>query len=379
MKVPQFRPWVGEDEHRAVAPCFDTAWLGEGPFAARFHDALLELITAPFGVFAPSGTLALYLAMRAVGIGHGDEVIVPDFTFFSSGSSVEMTGARPVFVDVNRRNFQVELADADRLVNERTKAIMPVHVYGTAADMDEVISFANRHGLLVVEDAAQAIDVRYKGRHAGTFGTVGCFSFFPDKTITTGEGGFVVTSDEEIHHRLLHLRNQGRSRSGTFVHTEMGYNLRITDMQAAIGLTQLGKLEEIKRRKLHLLDRYREQLEGIEEITFFSPDPGAEWLPFRVGILCPHAHELMAFLAERDIEARTFFYPLHRQPAYAYLMDGHRGDEEFPNSVYGYEHGICLPTFPTLTDDQVDYVCAAIAEFWTRRPSSSRAGMGGGG
>ncbi|HVE45662.1 MAG TPA: DegT/DnrJ/EryC1/StrS family aminotransferase [Acidimicrobiales bacterium] len=360
--MPQFRPWVGEDEHDATRACFETGWLGEGPFAAQFQAALLNLITARFGVFAPSGTMALYLAMRVLDIGPGDEVIVPDFTFFSSASSVEMTGAAPVFVDVNRRNFQIDLSHADRLVNERTKAVMPVHVYGTAADMDAVMAFAGRHGILVIEDAAQALDVRYRGRHAGTFGIAGCFSFFPDKTITTGEGGFVVTDDEAVYDRLVQVRNQGRRSSGTYIHPEIGYNLRITDVQAAIGLTQLAKLAEIKRRKLHVLDRYRELLAGTG-VTFFSPDDHAEWLPFRVGILHRLAHEMIEFLSDKEIEARTFFYPLHRQPPFARFVGSGDLAEDFANSDYGYDNGVCLPTFPTLTNIQIEYVCDAIRAF----------------
>jgi perosamine synthetase len=363
MKVPQFRPWVGDDEHQATHRCFETGWLGEGALTAQFERQLLDHIAAPFGVLAPSGTMALYLAMRALGIGHGDEVIVPDFTFFASASSVEMTGATPVFVDVNRRNFQIELGGADRLVNHRTKAVMPVHVYGTTADMDAVMAFAARHDLLVIEDAAQAFGLRYRGRHAGTFSDAGCFSFFPDKIITTGEGGFVTTRDEATYERLVHLRNQGRPQSGTFIHPEMGYNLRFTDVQAAIGLTQLAKLPEIKRRKLRVLARYREALQEGSGVTFFAPDPDAEWLPFRVAILHPRAHQLVDFLASRGIEARTFFYPLHRQPGFAYLGDRHGGDAEFPNSVHAFEQGVCLPTFPTLTDAQIDYVSATVCEF----------------
>lgn len=364
MKVPQFRPWVGDAEHAAMAPCFETGWLGEGKFADEFRERLLALTGARFGVFAPSGSMALYLGLWALGVGPGDEVIVPDFTFVSSATSVTLRGAQPVFVDVNPRNFQLDLSNADRLVTQRTKAIMPVHIYGTVADMDAVAAFASRHGLQVIEDAAQAINVRYHGRHAGTFGDIGCFSFFPDKTITTGEGGFAVTNDEAIYDRLVLLRNHGRRRSGSFVHEQLSFNLRITDMQAAMGLVQLSKLEEITRRKLAILQHYREGLEGTG-VTFFQPDPGAEWLPFRVTVLHPEAQELMAFLATKDIEPRTFFYPLHRQPAFAYMADRHGGDDEFPNSVYGYEAGVSLPTYPTITDAQVDYVCESIREFLT--------------
>jgi perosamine synthetase len=246
---------------------------------------------------------------------------------------------------------------------------MPVHIYGTAADMDTVMQFAGRHGLLVIEDAAQAIGVRYKGRHAGTIGHVGIFSFFADKTVTTGEGGFVMTNDPAIHERLLYLRNQGRRDRGTFIHTHIGYNLRMTDIQCAVGLAQLDKLEEIVLRKKAVLEKFREFLGGLPQIRFFEPEPGADLIPFRVSVLCERAHELMEFLRTRDIEPRSFFYPLHRQPAFEWLKSApdyshSMADGDFPNAIYGYERGVMLPCFPTITEHEIAYVCDAIRRFY---------------
>lgn len=362
MKVPQFSPWIGQEEYKAIADCFEKNWITEGSKTKEFGEKLLQLTGAQFGVFAPNGTLAIYLGLRAMGIGPGDEVLVPDFTFIASATSIEMTGARPVFVDVNRDNFQIDLSGADKLVTEKTKAIMPVHIYGTVADMSAVMAFAKKHNILVIEDAAQAIGVYRDGKHAGTFGTVGIFSFFADKTITTGEGGFVVTDDEKIYDQLLYLRNQGRKERGSFIHPEIGYNFRMTDLQNAVGLVQLKKLEEIKKRKNHILNLYRELLANTPSITFFKPDEGSDWVPFRVGILVDRAQELMDFLKKYEIEPRTFFYPLHRQPALARF--GQNNDANFPNAIFGYEHGICLPTFPSLTDEQIIYICDTIKKFF---------------
>ncbi len=366
MKIPQFMPWVGQEEYKAISSCFEINWITEGPKAQEFSEKLLELIGAKYGVFAPNGTLGLYLALRGVKIGQGDEVIVPDFTFIASANAVEMTGAKPVFVDVNRRNFQIDLSNADRLVTSKTKAIMPVHIYGTVANMDSVIEFAKKHKLMIVEDAAQAIGVHYKGKHAGTFGDVGVFSFFADKTITTGEGAFIVTNNECTYNKLLYLRNQGRINRGTFVHPELGYNFRMTDIQCAIGLVQLSKLKEIVNRKLLIKEMYEDFLSDIAQITLMKPEDEAEWIPFRVGILCEKAHELMEFLKTKEIEPRTFFFPLHRQPCYVNLYDDpkQKDDANFPNAVYGYEHGVCLPTFPTITKSQIKYICDTIREFY---------------
>lgn len=370
MKVPQFAPFLSKEDFTAIYPCFEKNWITEGPKAEEFNKKLLEFTGAKYGVLAPNGTLGLYLALKSIGITNGDEVIVPDFTFIGSANAIEMTGATPVFVDVNNRNFQIDLTNAGKLITPNTKAVMPVHIYGTAVNMESVISFAKKHNLKIVEDAAQAIGVHYKGQHAGTFGDVGVFSFFADKTITTGEGGFVVTNDEAIYDKLLFLRNQGRINRGTFVHPEIGYNFRMTDIHCALGISQLNKFEVIKERKYILKELYFKLLKDIEHVKFFEPEPGADWLPFRIAILCKNAHKLMKYLSHYEIETRTFFYPLHKQPCYKYLKGKiDLNDESYPNSMYGYEAGVCLPTFPTLTVEQVNHVCKTIKRFYANKSS----------
>jgi perosamine synthetase len=369
MKVPQFQPWIGEDEYAAIGKCFELNWITEGPQAELFQKRLLELMGAQYGVFAPNGTLALYLALKAADIGPGHEVIVPDFTFIGSANAVEMAGAKPVFCDVHPSDCQIDLESAEKCLTDRTRAIMPVHIYGTVCDMESVVAFARRHKLLVIEDAAQAIGVHYKGRHAGTFGDIGAFSFFADKTITTAEGGFVVTNDPHIYDKLLHLRNQGRRERGTFIHPEIGYNFRMTDLQCAMGIVQLDKLERIIEKKQHILALYRDLLRSVHQVRFFEPPADAGWVPFRVPVFCQRAHELMAFLTDKEIETRTFFYPLHRQPAFRYLLDDDGyphplEDSHFPSAVSAYEQGVCLPIFPQLSEEQVDYVCAMIKAFY---------------
>lgn len=360
MKVPQLAPWVGDEEYAAIKDCFDNNWITEGPKSKEFSQKLLELMKVKYGVFAPNGTLALYLGLRAIDIGPGDEVLVPDFTFYASATSVQMCGATPVFVEVNKRNFQIDISFAEKWLSKNTKAIMPVHIYGTSVDMDPIVEFAKKHNLKIIEDAAEALAVFYKGQHTGTFGEIGCFSFFADKTLTTAEGGFVVTNDEKIHEKLLYLRNQGRVDRGSFIHPTIGYNFRMTDIQNAIGLVQLKKLPEIIKRKQHILETYRKFLKGAGDVTFFEEEKDANFVPFRVCIIHPKASQLMTFMKEREIEPRTFFYPLHKQP---FFVDPKYQDKDFENAIFGYEHGICLPVFPTLTDEQIAYICKVIKEF----------------
>ncbi|KAA0231878.1 DegT/DnrJ/EryC1/StrS family aminotransferase [candidate division KSB1 bacterium] len=371
MKIPQVLPWLDQDEISAVNDTIKANWITEGRLSTEFSLKLNELIGTQYGVFAPNGTLALFLGLLAMGIGPGDEVIVPDCTFIASANAVILTGAKPVFVDVNRLNYQIDVSQCEHLVTPRTRAIMPVHLFGMTANMMEVMQFAERYHLRVIEDAAQAIGVRYKGRHAGTFGDIGCFSFFADKTITTGEGGYVVCKDKGLYERLLLLRNQGRIDRGSFIHPAIGYNFRMTDLQAAIGLVQLAKLDTIIQRKHIILEWYHRELDSIENIQFVTVVPESEYVPFRVVLICRGAHSLMTYLSEHGVQSRTFFFPLHRQPCFEYLGRAQGGmldldDELYPNAVFGYENGICLPVFPTLSNEQVDYICSHIKEFYVR-------------
>jgi perosamine synthetase len=368
-KVLQFAPYLGEDEYGALRSCFELNWITEGPQSEEFLTRLRALSGAKYAVLAPNGTLALYLGLRALGIGPGDEVVVPDFTFMGSATAVEMTGATPVFCDIDRETLQAGVAHFEAAITPRTRAIMPVHIYGMTCAIGPLTDFARGRKLLVIEDAAQAIGVYYRGRHAGTFGDVGCFSFFADKTITTGEGGLIVTDNERYYESLRLLRNQGRMDRGSFIHPAIGYNFRMTDLQAAIGLVQLSKLDEIKARKQALLATYRERLDKISQVRFVSVTPESTYIPFRVAIYAERATELMKFMEGRGIQSRTFFYPLHRQPAFAYLRDdparrAQFDDARFPGALYAFEHGVCLPSFPSLPMDDLHYVCDAIRAFY---------------
>jgi perosamine synthetase len=216
------------------------------------------------------------MALRALGIGPGDEVLVPNFTFIASANAVEMCGAKPVFVDI-KEDLHIDIEKCKLSLTRKTKAIMPVHIYGMACNMPEIMEFAKNHKLLVIEDAAQAIGVKWGKKHAGTFGQVGSFSFFADKTITTGEGGLVVTNDKKIYERLQFIRNQGRINRGSFVHPEIGYNFRMTDIQSAIGLSQLEKLPEIIEKKSTILFKVGDIIAlntGVEKIRN-NGNPGA--------------------------------------------------------------------------------------------------------
>ena len=368
MKVPQFMPYIDMEEYEAIKPCFETNWITEGPKAAEFSNKLCELIGVKYGVFAPNGTLALYLALRAIGVGPGDEVIVPDFTFIASANAVEMVGARPVFVDVDQGDLQISVADCRRVLSSKTKAIMPVHIYGFTSNMTQVMEFAKKHNLLVIEDAAQALGIKWSGQGCGSFGDIASFSFFADKTLTTGEGGFVCTNDKITYDKLLYLRNQGRINRGTFIHPEIGYNFRMNDIQMAMGLTQLKKLPTIIALKHQNFNLYCELLSGVSDIELMKPRAEiSPFIPFRVVLRVKRsdASGLMEFMKERGVETRTFFYPLHLQPCFErWSHDPRHHRQHFEVSEDAYARGVCLPSFAGLQPSQVHYVCDVIKEYF---------------
>ena len=289
----------------------------------------------------------------------------------------------------------MDVVDCERLISRKTKAIMPVHIYGFATNMDDVMSFAKKHNLLVIEDAAQALAVKWGGKNCGSFGDVATFSFFADKTITTGEGGFVCTNNKETYEKLLYLRNQGRIDRGSFIHPKIGYNFRMTDIQMAIGLTQLKKLDYIIARKRKIYNLYKDLLSDVDDVQILAPHKKVDpYIPFRVSLLTKEkSKKLMNFMSDNGIETRTFFYPLHKQPCFKSLLNygamvkksiptyagpwyqepgfEHPPEEgdSLKNSIYVYEHGICLPSYVALKEEQIKYVCSKIKGYYEKAQS----------
>ncbi len=358
MEVSQFKPYIDLEDYNAVKESFLTNWITEGPKSKLFVEKLCKLIGVKYGVLAPNGTLALYLALKSMGIKEGDEVIVPNFTFIASANAVHMVGATPVFCDI-KEDLQIDISTCEELINSSTKAIMPVHIYGMSANMDEVMNFATTHNLKIIEDAAQGIGVKWENKHVGSFGETGCFSFFADKTITTGEGGFIGTNDPTIFRKLQLLRNQGRINRGTFIHEDIGYNFRMTDIQSSIGLSQLLKLEDIITKKADILSHYKKELDNINDIQIISPHPKSNHIPFRVAIkIKGGSEELMKYLDKNGVEGRTFFYPLNKQNFYT-----DNKCSKTPTSNQMYKEGICLPSYPTIKKEEIFYVCNKIKEY----------------
>jgi perosamine synthetase len=363
MTVSQFEPCVGEEEIQEILDCVRTRWLTEGKKTEEFVERLKAYTGAKHLVLAPNGTLALFMAVVVAGLGPGDEVVVPDFTFVGTATSVVLAGATPVFADVDPDTFNLDPDSLRRAIGPRTKAIMPVHIYGQSADMDPILEVAREHNLKTIEDAAQGMGVRYKGRHVGTIGDLGCFSFFADKTVTTGEGGAILTDDDAMGQRLLYFRNQGRLHRGSFIHPQMGWNFRMTDLQCALGLAQMRKLDWIIRRKSEIEEQYRKHLASVPQVKFPRIHAAGERVPFRINLLVPDPNALCDHLDAAGVGVRRFFYPLHRQPCFS--GQNSRKVAGIRNSVRGFEHGISLPSSVNLKEAEIEYVCQKIGTFFS--------------
>jgi perosamine synthetase len=363
-KIYQIQPYLDHSEIKNLKKVVKTGWITEGPFSREFLDMLKAFTGASYAVLANNGTLGLFLSLLALDIKEGDEVIVPDFTFNASASSVAFTGAKPVFVDISPDDLQIDTSKIEKAITKHTKAIMPVHLYGQSCDMDPVMEIAGRYKLFVVEDAAQGFGVFYKGRHTGTIGDVGMISFFADKTITTGEGAVVLTDDEHIFKRLTMLRNQGRTSSGSFIHPELGMNFRMTDLQCALGVAQVRKFKKIETIKVRNHQLYESYLQEVSEIEFIKINDFSGFVPFRVNIKVQQLESLIEHLEKKGIQTRRMFYPLHRQPCFSYL---NYREDEFPAADEAFQRGMSLPVHCGLKNDDIKYICSAIKSFYAKQ------------
>jgi perosamine synthetase len=339
----------------------ESNFLNDGELTDQFAKTIAELTGAKFGIGVTSGTAAIYLSLMALDVGYGDEVIVPDISFIATANAVSMTGATPVFADVDADSLNLSGKAMEATITPKTKAVVPVHVSGRAADIERIIEIAREHGIGVVEDAAEAFCSRFKTCCLGTFGRTGCFSFSPNKMITTGQGGVIVTNDETIFRRLRELKDQGRpvrGSGGADVHKSIGFNFKLTNLQAAVGLGQLEKLTPRMERVRRNYSIYRDELATTKGIRVLSFNIEAGEQPQWIDALAERRDELDQFLAKNGAGCRRFWFPLHTQKPY--LRDG----KHFPISGKVGKQAIWLPSAFQMTDDDVRGVCRLIKNFY---------------
>lgn len=352
-------PNLGESEKRRLNKAVDSGYVSTiGPFVPEFEERFAELIGVKKAVSTQSGTAAIYIALHELGIGKGDEVIIPALTFVATGNPVMYVGATPVFVDVNRATWNMDPEDIEKKITKKTKAIIAVHFYGNPCAMDKINRLAKRRDIYVIEDATESLGAKYKGRHTGTIGNFGCFSFNGNKIVTTGGGGMVTGDDTTRLEHIKFLVNQGRDESKGYFHPEVGFNFRMTNIEAALGLAQMKKLNKFLARKKRFYFIYRELLSRIDGIRFQEEYKEAESSRWFTCIYFEREINIVALqkrLLECGVPSRRVFMPLVEFPPYVKYKKS-----DYVNSYSIYEHGLCLPSSTLNSDADIRFVCNVI-------------------
>jgi perosamine synthetase len=365
MEIAMSAPDINQNDIDAVNAVLTGRWLSLGPRLDQFEGAFAGYVGTRFAVGVNSGTSGLHLTMIAAGVGPNDEVITPSFSFIASANCVLYQGATPVFVDIDPLTSNLYPRALESAITRRTKAIIAVHAFGQPADMDPILEIAHRHNLIVIEDACEAIGAEYKGRRAGTMGRAAVFAFYPNKQMTTGEGGMIVTDDEEWAELFRSLRNQGRTPNGPWLdHTRLGYNYRLDEMSAALGLSQLQRIDELLAKRERVATWYNERVDNIPEIHrpyIDSTTTRMSWFVYVVR--CSDRidrNHLMTVLDRMGIPSKPYFTPIHLQPFYA--SRSARPIRNLPNTERAGNTFLALPFSSVMTEEQVDYVCTRLAE-----------------
>ena len=369
--IPVNQPLLSGREKELLIECIESGWVSsDGPFVSEFERRFAAYIGVDYGVAICNGTAALEAALFAAGIGQDDEVIMPSFTIISCALAAIRLGAVPVLVDAEPETWNMDVSQIEARITPRTRAIMPVHIYGHPVDMDPVLEIAKKHKLVVIEDAAEVHGAEYKGRKCGSLGHISAWSFYANKIITTGEGGMVLTSDPKMAERAASYRNLCFRPERRFYHTELGHNFRMTNLQAAVGVAQMERVEEFVQIKRRLGQYYRERLSEIKGIRFQVEKPWAKTVYWMYCIeldptLGLDADTMMKELGKRGIGTRPFFLGLHEQPVLHDL--GLFKGECYPVTERIARQGLYLPSGLTLTEKQVEEVVAAVGEIVQRR------------
>lgn len=369
--IPVNEPLLDGNEKKYLCECIDTGWISsEGPFVKRFEENMSSAAGRKYGIAVTNGTAALEIAVRALGIGEGDEVIMPTFTIISCAMAVTKLGGVPIFVDSDPVTWNMQTEVLKERITKKTKAIMAVHLYGLPVDMNPILELAREYHLKVIEDAAEMIGQTYYGKPCGSFGDISTFSFYPNKHVTTGEGGMIVTDDEELAEKCRFLRNLCFQKDVRYVHEEISDNYRFTNLQAAVGLAQLERLDEFVSLKRKMGSYYTQRLKGAPEVLL--PEERTEYadnIYWVYGIVLPEEialtnKEMVKLLAEEGIGSRTFFWCMHEQPIYR--MQGKHVDEVYKNAEFLARKGFYIPSGLNLQEKQMDRVTDTVLKILGR-------------
>lgn len=368
--IPVCEPALLGNELKYVTDAVQTGWISSaGKYVTEFEKQFADYCGCKYGVAVCNGTIALHLALTALGIGKGDEVIIPDFTMIATAFAVCYTGAKPVFVDAGPKTWNVDVAKIEEKITPHTKAILPVHLFGLMCDMDTINAIAKKHSLMVLEDAAEAHGAEYKGRRAGSCSDLAAFSFFANKNITTGEGGMVVTNDEELYNRLRYYKNMCFPLEGlrNYIHNDIGFNFRMSNVVAAIGLAQVEKADEYRAMRMRNNQLYRRLLSDVSGVVFQSCSDdylNAAWM--NAVMIDPQIYgrsrdELVSHLKQNNVDTRLLFVGMHRQPSMLKYGCDVSGDYFVTDRLS--ENGFYLPSASCLSEESICLICKMIKEF----------------
>ena len=349
--IPVAEPLIGEKELKYITEAIKSGWISSGKYISMFEEKFSKFCGVKYGISCNSGTSALHLALVALGIREGDEVIIPTFTYISTANVVKYVNATPIFVDSSRETWNIDPKKIEEKITEKTKAIIPVHLYGLPCEMEKIMEIAKKYNLYIIEDAAEAHGAEYKGKKVGSFGDIGCFSFFGNKIITTGEGGMCVTNNLELKEKLESLRNQGMSKERRYWHPIVGFNYRMSNIHAAIGLAQLEGINDSINLKIRNAELYSERLKDIVELPPNIKDTKNIYWMFC--ILSDKKDEIIKALKEKEIETRPLFSPIHKMPPY-YI------GEKYPIAKELNKKGINLPSSIKLKEEEIKRICEII-------------------
>lgn len=365
--IPVNQPLLNGNEEKYLIECIRTGWISsEGPFIKKFEDNFSARVQRNYGIAVSNGSVALDIAIKALGIGEDDEVILPAFTIISCAASIVRSGATPVLVDSDSKTWNIDINQIESKITSKTKAIMVVHIYGLPVDMNRIVNLAQKYKLKIIEDAAEMHGQTYYDLPCGSFGDISIFSFYPNKHITTGEGGMLVTNDNDLNLKCKSLRNLCFNDVRRFVHYELGWNFRMTNLQAALGVAQLERLDEFVIKKRKIGEIYNNRFKNIKGLNLpLEQTEYAQNIYWVYAIVLTqdiqiNAIEMMALLAKKGIGTRPFFYPMHLQPVFINM--GLFKNQNFPVSEYISENGFYLPSGLAITEDEINQSADAVIE-----------------
>ena len=364
-KIPVFDFQLGDKEKNLVNKCLQTSVIGQGPYVKEFEEKFSNFVSCKYGITTTSGTTALHLACKTLGVKEGDQVLVSSSTNMACAFSVDYCNAIPIPVDIEKETWQMDVKKIEKKINEKTKAIMVVHLFGHPVDMDEVLKISKKYNLKIIEDCAEAHGVEYKGKKVGSIGDVGAFSFYANKTFTCGEGGMLVTNSKELAEKARSLKNLSYGKINRFLHEDIGFNYRLPNINAAIGLGQFSQKDKIFFEKNRIYKRYKKNLANINGINIpIIKDWVTKYIMWVFNLYLDNRFpitrdELAAKLSEKNIETRNAFVPINKQ---SILINKYNlfGENECPNANYIMDNGIYLPSGNTITNEEIDFVCDII-------------------